>query len=809
VRKKHRGDKMSARPAKEKVWGDDSQGPEETPQLSDPIARNLKDEQAQVAEVRRMNERPSRVAPGALMAGRHGESGPQLSQAPSATDLLISILRFKWTILLVGIFVSGPMIAFIWTQMLPKYQAKAEVRVRPIIPRLVFRDESNGMIPLYDSFVNTQVSYIRGVTVLQRVLDQNDIQATAWYKNPPKSLVQRLTGSVLPPMERLRNTLIARPRPKTEIIDVSFEDVRAADARLIVDTVLNQYMKYIGEKSNATEDALYNQLVEQYRSLEIEIQVREGTCADIRRRLGTDTPQEFISARRVRLDETQARLKEVQNTIALLEGDIVRGAVVDGNGVVSEPNVVAERQRRYHEDAEWRKLELNVEMLQHQIANSIYSSKHPNQVRLDADLKFAIELRQSRETQLDEQWRDQMTAVAGIGTGGTGVTTSRTDGGGTAKYQLARAKQEEQLLRAELASQQTEFKSLFEDAQLLEKETAALQNKQGLFDEVRQRLDVKRTERNVPGSIEVMAPAFSPSEPQEDRRVVFTAMALCLGLGMGGGLAFLRASRDQAVYAMKDMPHSVQVLFLGHVPLVRAKRSPGRLLCEKAADDRLPLIESVRVMRTALLARLNGEQGTSVLVTSAAPGTGKSSFTMLLGESLAQAGRRVLAIDADFHKMTLSKWFDLADKPGFLDALASKSVGMRCISPTETPGLYLMPAGKRGDGQVIFEETANGAFKACMEQLTQQYNIILLDGSPILPVADAVILAGQVDGAIMVEREHISRRVDVADALARLGSAGGRLLGTVFVGSGSREGYGYHYNYGYHCQQATKHNAEK
>ena len=95
----------------------------------------------------------------------------------------------------------------------------------------------------------------------------------------------------------------------------------------------------------------------------------------------------------------------------------------------------------------------------------------------------------------------------------------------------------------------------------------------------------------------------------------------------------------------------------------------------------------------------------------------------------------------------------------------------------------------------MFEEIANGAFKTCIRELRKQYDIILLDSSPILSLADATILSSQVDGSIMVERELVSQRANVINALARLGSAGGRLLGTVFVGSGSHEKYGYGYHY--------------
>jgi hypothetical protein len=228
--------------------------------------------------------------------------------APSVFELLTSILRFKWTILAVFVLVAAPAIAAIWTQVVPKYRARAEVRVRPIIPHLVYRTEDSGAIPFYTQFVNTQVSIMRSLTVLQRVLDQREVQETQWYKKPPKPLVQRLRGSPpAPPMERLRDDLLARPRRETEIIDVTFMDPSAKDAKLIVDTVLEHYIKYTGEMSDETKDRLYRQLVDQYKSLENEILGREKVCA------------ELISSKRIRLDGTQARLSELRQHIAVLE----------------------------------------------------------------------------------------------------------------------------------------------------------------------------------------------------------------------------------------------------------------------------------------------------------------------------------------------------------------------------------------------------------------------------------------------------------------------------------------------------------
>ncbi|MHC4569673.1 MAG: hypothetical protein ACYTE3_28435, partial [Planctomycetota bacterium] len=96
-----------------------------------------------------------------------GDSEP-ISAAPSLTDHVRSTLRFKWTIVVIFILLAAPAIAAIWTQVTPQYQAKAMIQISPIIPHLVFKTEDTGIMPLYDSFVNTQVHVVQGPKVLRR-----------------------------------------------------------------------------------------------------------------------------------------------------------------------------------------------------------------------------------------------------------------------------------------------------------------------------------------------------------------------------------------------------------------------------------------------------------------------------------------------------------------------------------------------------------------------------------------------------------------------------------------------------------------
>ena len=444
--------------------------------------------------------------------------------------------RRKILALVVFVLVAAPAIAIIWTQIEPQYQAKAQVRVRPVIPRLVFKTDNNGMIPFYESFVNTQVSIIRSHTVFQRVLDRREVHETQWYKKPRQSLVERFSDKPLTLMERLGDALSVMPRLRTEFIDVSFTDPSVKDAKVIVDAVLGEYIKYIREKTNAEEDQLYRQLTQQFASLQSQIQSQEATAADISKLLSTEKPKELISSKRLRLDETKARLNDLRQRIALLEWDARQANSNDSNMAMATAGMI-ENQSKYYNDAEWRRLGANVRAIQHNIDTSLLKPKHPDSVLAQKDLAFAKESLKLREKQLDEQWRDQAQNA-------TGAPTSIADASdpnyvkAVIEHQLARAKHEEQLLREQYSKQDKEFKNLFNTAQLLKKEKNALRHKRELFEAVRQRLDQKSMERNVNSPIEVMNASVS-SRPYKDHRIMFTAIALVLGLAIGLCVRFL------------------------------------------------------------------------------------------------------------------------------------------------------------------------------------------------------------------------------------------------------------------------------
>jgi len=354
--------------------------------------------------------------------------------------------------LLIPTILSVLVIVIIWFQIVPKYQAKAEIRISPIIPRLVFDTEDNGLIPLYNSYLNTEVSIVRSNTVLQRVLDRPEIHDTNWYKSPEDSFISTLWRKKITLLERLRENLSVTPRNETEIVDVSFLAPDAEDAQIIVNAVLEDYIQYISEKSDETGEKIYNQLVGHYNSLEHEIKGREHVIDELYERMGTWTPQELISNKRIQLDETKAKLTNIQQEIAILQ---------------------------------WQLKDLN------NIAN------------LEPELNKA-----------------------------------------KLEFQLAQAQYEEELINTDIKHQKQEYSELFQMVRAIESENKQLKRKRDLFDAVQRRLDEKNMERNVPGTIEVLARASLPSKPYSDNRILYTIVTLVLWLGISSFIIIIPRIRS-------------------------------------------------------------------------------------------------------------------------------------------------------------------------------------------------------------------------------------------------------------------------
>jgi succinoglycan biosynthesis transport protein ExoP len=223
----------------------------------------------------------------------------------------------------------------------------------------------------------------------------------------------------------------------------------------------------------------------------------------------------------------------------------------------------------------------------------------------------------------------------------------------------------------------------------------------------------------------------------------------------------------------------------------------------KLADKYTPsgwqrqLMESVDSARTLLLYRARKENLKVVMVASAVGGEGKTSLACHLATSLARAGRATLLLDADLRKPTAHAVFQMDLEPGLCDLLRGTKTIEQAVRPTNIPNLSFLGAGQC-DEHALASLAADG-LGAIMQHLRERYDFVIIDTSPVLPVADAMIIGEQVDGVLFSVLQNVSRLPKVQAACQRLAAVGIRLLGAVVSGTDDRGhgygGYGYDYYY--------------
>jgi len=195
-----------------------------------------------------------------------------------------------------------------------------------------------------------------------------------------------------------------------------------------------------------------------------------------------------------------------------------------------------------------------------------------------------------------------------------------------------------------------------------------------------------------------------------------------------------------------------------------------------------------------LIRAADGEGVRVVMVTSAVPGEGKTTLSRHLAISLTRAGRRTLLVDGDLRLPSLHRFFDLAPHPGLAEVLRGEADVAVAVQPVGTEGLWVMTAGD-ADLRAI-QALARQPLLSLVARVRQQYDCVIIDSAPILPVADGLQLGQQVDGVILSVLRGVSQVPAVRAARQRLGDLNIRVLGAVVNGADLKSVYGPWYSGG-------------
>ena len=215
-------------------------------------------------------------------------------------------------------------------------------------------------------------------------------------------------------------------------------------------------------------------------------------------------------------------------------------------------------------------------------------------------------------------------------------------------------------------------------------------------------------------------------------------------------------------------------------------------------DPKSPLVEAYRMLRTSLQFSHIDSSLKSIAITSATPNEGKSTVSSNLAIVLAQAGNKVLIIDCDFRNPTQHKNFKRSNQKGLSNCIAERDGIQRVVQATDIENVYFIAAGPTPPNPS--ELLGSKYFQLLLKELEQEYEYILIDTPPIMPVTDAAVVGSKVDGVILVvEYGAISPGV-LKEAKSRLDSPHINLLGVVLskVEVSADSGYGYYHYYGEH-----------
>lgn len=318
---------------------------------------------------------------------------------------------------------------------------------------------------------------------------------------------------------------------------------------------------------------------------------------------------------------------------------------------------------------------------------------------------------------------------------------------------------------------------------------------QALF---RQRLDELQVEAELrTGDAQLVTRGAVPVKKVRPTPLRSGIVALAVGLILGGGLAFLVEYLDDSIRNRDDLARlDTGVPVLGLVPLIRWGRKDARPIPVTVAEPGSPPAEAYRSLRTALQFLGVHRPPRVFQITSPDAGDGKTSTLSNLGVVLAQAGQRVVMVDCDLRHPALNDYFGLPNDEGFTSALLGQTPLALATSPV--PGvenLWLLPSGPLPPNPS--ELLSDKKTAELLGALQDEYDVVLVDCPPVLPVADAVALSAWVDATLLIVAAGTTTRTGVQRAHEQLRQGSAPLVGTVLNRATEESQYGYGYRYQY------------
>ncbi|MEM8551476.1 MAG: Wzz/FepE/Etk N-terminal domain-containing protein [Pseudomonadota bacterium] len=282
----------------------------------------------------------------------------------------------------------------------------------------------------------------------------------------------------------------------------------------------------------------------------------------------------------------------------------------------------------------------------------------------------------------------------------------------------------------------------------------------------------------------IIADALSPLQASNPGGKIILALAGILGIGAGIAIIALAELLNTTFRTREELAGFTKRPVLGVLPRWRSRLTPAKLIAFVRSNSGSALAENLRSMRAAVLQHHAKPTPGVVLITSASSSEGKSNVALLLAASTADIGKDVLFIDCDLRRSRLAKGLKLKTEHTLGTILDGTSrVDDAIVSMGERlPDVIVAARAPRQANVSPIDLLSSEAMADLIADLRRDYDTIILDAPPLLPVTDAAILSRHAESVIFVTEWRKSSQAAVADAMDVLGSFGAEVDGFVLNG---------------------------
>lgn len=711
-----------------------------------------------------MNEGPSTAAPPAPSFRNEPGRAVGPDDGMEVRRLIGAIWARRWVIIFCGLI--GGIIAYgLIAQVTPRYLARASVMLDPRNLQVLTADDVVTDVTLNNPFLDTEAAVLRSNMLAEKVIASfppERLTAIDPASRAP-TLRDRLGGLVgngamaTPPdpstpqgaarqLRRLTTALRQSMRVWREgqsyLINVSVETTDAELSMLLTNAIVAQYIDDLADQRSETVRSATVFLTERVESLRGQVEAAEAKVVDYRIRqlaesglsLQTIEQQEvdlgtqFVLARSD-LATAEARYRQIDNVI---QADGFNAAA----DLLSSPLVLALREE--------------LSSLQRQEADlaTALGPDHPDRQRLRASMG-----------RITDELASEVRKIVAALRGEVDVAQIRVD---TIQESLSETESRAAAMaRSSLGLNQ------------LEREAEALRvNYQAMLSRLSETRSIEELQR---AEARVVERAVTPGAPSAPRVLLFTALGISGGLSFGLILAFLLTISGRGFTSPGQIEAATGIPVLVALPLGRW-RDRATMIRSLARLPYQPFAERLRQLRASLMFSAGREASKVVLITSSVPGEGKTTVAVGLAYAEGLAKRSCVLLDFDLRRSPLAREMGYAPAKGDLaDLLAGTCTLDEALGGNAELGFDLLTV--RAPRPDLVDEIQPEAVTALIKALGARYSTVVIDSTPVLAVADALMLVREADETLLLVKAASTGRQAVVSSARQLEEAGAHAMG--------------------------------